>query len=187
MGGSETSPMVWTTEAEAPRGLFGRVIEMTLLKRSLWYEVIFSLCSFGLALYVRFVSDHILPPGFPFLTFFPAVLLTSAFASVRAGIVVAILSGLAARFFFIAPMESFSLTGASAVAMGFYTLVVLTEILLISAVKQALLRLRLAQQRSADLATSSALMFSELQHRVSNNLATVAALLRLQAGQTKDI
>ena len=164
-------------------GLLTRVTEMTLAKRSLWYEIVFSAGAFALALYIRFISDPMLPPGFPFLTFFPAVLLTSAFASVRAGVVVAIISGLASRYFFIAPMESLSLNGASAVAMGFYTLVVLTEILLISAVKQSLLRLRAAQRRSADLATSSALMFSELQHRVSNNLATVAALAAL-AGRT---
>lgn len=182
----ESPAQDWPSAVDAPRGMLARVTEMTLAKRSLWYEIVFSACSFAVALYIRFVSDHILPPGFPFLTFFPAVLLTSAFASVRAGIVVAILSGLAARYFFIMPMETLSLNGASAVAMGFYTLVVLTEILLISAVKQALLRLRSAQKRSADLATSRELMFSELQHRVSNNLATVAALLRLQAGQTSD-
>ena len=186
MDGIETPSQVWPTQGDAPQGMLARVTEMTLAKRSLWYEIGFAASGFALALYARFLCDPILPPGFPFLTFFPAVLLTSAFASVRAGVVVAVASGLAARYFFIAPMESLSLNGASAVAMGFYTLVVLTEILLISAVKQALLRLRAAQQRSDDLATSSALMFSELQHRVSNNLATVAALLRLQAGQTKD-
>lgn len=186
MDGIEPPSQVWPPQGDAPQGILARVTEMTLAKRSLWYEVAFSACAFALALYTRFISDPTLPPGFPFLTFFPAVLLTSAFASVRAGVVVAIVSGLAARYFFIAPIESLGLNGASAVAMGFYTLVVLTEVLLISAVKQALLRLRVAQRRSADLATSRELMFSELQHRVSNNLATVAALLRLQAGQTKD-
>ncbi len=186
MDGLETPSQVWPSQDDAPQGTLARVTEMTLAKRSLWYEIAFAASGFALALYARFLCDPILPPGFPFLTFFPAVLLTSAFASVRAGVVVAVASGLAARYFFIAPIATLSLNGASAVAMGFYTLVVLTEILLISAVKQALLRLRAAQQRSDDLATSSALMFSELQHRVSNNLATVAALLRLQAGQTKD-
>lgn len=183
---SDSSAQNWPFVGDTPVGILARITEMTLTKRSLRYEVVFSVCSFALALYIRFISDDVLPPGFPFLTFFPAVLLTSAFASVRAGVVVAIFSGLASRYFFIIPIESLSLNGASAVAMGFYTLVVLTEILLISAVKETLLRLRAAQRRSSDLATSRELMFSELQHRVSNNLATVAALLRLQAGQTKD-
>ena len=186
MDGIKTPSQVWLSSDGAPQGMLARVTEMTLTKRSPLYEITFSACSFALALYIRFVVDPILPPGFPFLTFFPAVLLTAAFASVRAGLVVAIVSGLASRYFFIAPIHSLGFSGAASVAMGFYTLIVLTEILLISAVKQALLRLRAAQQRSADLATSRELMFSELQHRVSNNLATVAALLRLQAGQTKD-
>lgn len=186
MDGIETPSQLWPSQGDTSQGVFARVTKMTLSKRSLLYEITFAVCAFALALYIRFVCDPILPPGFPFLTFFPAVLLTSAFASVRAGVVVAVASGLAARYFFIMPIASLSLNGTSAVAMGFYALVVMTEILLISAVKQSLLRLRAAQQRSADLANSRALMFSELQHRVSNNLATVAALLRLQAGQTKD-
>ena len=186
MDGIETPAQIWPSGGGAPRSLFARFTEMTLATRSLRFEIAFAVSGFALALYIRFACDPIFPPGFPFLTFFPVVLLTSAFASVRAGIVVAIASGLAARYFFIAPLWSLSLTGASAVAMGFYALVVVTEILLISAIKQALVRLRASQQRSNELAVSSALMFSELQHRVSNNLATVAALLRLQAGQTKD-
>lgn len=183
----ETHSQVWRSRDDARTGVLARITEMTLTKRSALYEIVFSACSFALAWYIRVIADPILPPGIPFLTFFPAVLLTSAFASVRAGLVVALLSGLASRYFFIEPHYSLALNGAAAVAMGFYTLVALTEILLICAVKQALLRLRAAQQRSADLATSRELMFSELQHRVSNNLATVAALLRLQASQTKDV
>lgn len=186
MNGIEAQSQVWVSPSETPQGILGHVTAMTLAKRSVAYEIGFAVCAFGLALYIRFLCDPILPPGFPFLTFFPAVLLTSAFASVRAGVVVAVASGLASRYYFIAPVGALSLSGASAVAIGFYTLVVLTEILLITAIKQTLLRLRASQQRSADLATSRELMFSELQHRVSNNLGTVAALLRLQAGQTKD-
>lgn len=186
MNGIEAPSQVWVCPTEKPQGILGFVTAMTLAKRNLPFEVGFASCAFGLALYIRFLCDPILPPGFPFLTFFPAVLLTSAFASVRAGTVVAVASGLASRYFFIAPVASFGLSGASAVAMAFYTLVVMTEILLITAIKQTLLRLRASQQRSADLATSRELMFSELQHRVSNNLGTVAALLRLQASQTKD-
>lgn len=178
--------LVGPTATELPQGVLARVTALTLAKRSLVYEIGFAVGAFALALYIRLLCDPILPPGFPFLTFFPAVLLTSVFASVRAGTGVAVVSGVAARYFFIAPVGSLALGGASAVAMGFYSLIVLTEILLIHAVKQTLLRLRAAQQRSADLATSRALMFSELQHRVSNNLGTVAALLRLQAAQTKD-
>ena len=155
MNGIEAQSQVWVSPSETPQGILGHVTAMTLAKRSVAYEIGFAVCAFGLALYIRFLCDPILPPGFPFLTFFPAVLLTSAFASVRAGVVVAVASGLASRYYFIAPVGALSLSGASAVAIGFYTLVVLTEILLITAIKQTLLRLRAcatAQRRSGDLA-----------------------------------
>jgi two-component system, sensor histidine kinase PdtaS len=173
-------------EPVSQQDLLSRLAELTLIQRSLAFQGLFGVSSFAVALYLRFALDGSLPPGFPFLTFFPAVLLTAVFATVRAGIVVAVASGLAAWYFFVAPVYSFILTPASTTAMLFYTLIVATELVLISATNQTLLRLRASQRRSADLAQSRELMFSELQHRVSNNLAVVAALLRLQAGQASD-
>lgn len=166
--------------------LLSHLADLTLRERSVLFELTFGTTSFAIALYLRFVVDGSLPPGFPFLTFFPAVLLSAVFASVRAGVLVAIISGLAAWYFFVAPVFSFSINATSATAMVFYSLIVATELFLISAMKLALMRLRNTEKRSADLATSRALMFSELQHRVSNNLAVVAALLRLQAGRSID-
>ena len=173
-------------ELPVENDLLTRLADLTLKKRALLFEVVFGAVVFGLALYIRFAADGVLPPGFPFLTFFPAVLLAAVFASLRTGIAVAVISGLAAWYFFVAPVYSFILTPASTTAMGFYALIVATELLLLAATNQALMRLRAAEKRSAALAQSRALMFSELQHRVSNNLAVVAALLRLQSGQTPD-
>lgn len=167
--------------------LVSRLAHLMLRKRSVLFETAFGATCFAIALVTRFVVDGHLPPGFPFLTFFPAVLLTAVFASVRAGIVVAVASGLAAWYFFVAPVYSLILNPASATAMLFFTLIVTTELLLIGAMKLTLVRLRTLEKHSADLARSRALMFSELQHRVSNNLSVVAALLRLQAGQSKDL
>ena len=166
--------------------LVTHLANMTLRKRSVSFEVVFGASCFAIALYLRFVVDGSLPPGFPFLTFFPAILLTAVLASIRAGIVVAAFSGLAAWYFFVAPVNSLTLNPASATAMVFFTLIVSTELFLITAMKLALKRLRKSEKHSADLAQSRALMFAELQHRVSNNLSVVAALLRLQAGQSKD-
>ncbi|MFN3938847.1 MAG: sensor histidine kinase [Gemmobacter sp.] len=157
-----------------------------LVRRSRTFRVLFAGTTFGLALLVRLLLDGRLPPGFPFLTFFPAVLLTAVFAGTRAGIAVAVASGLAAWFFFVAPFRSFVLTPGSAIAMGFYALITGTELLFIAATERALRMLRQSEIRAASLARSRALMFTELQHRVSNNLATVAALLRLQQGRVGD-
>lgn len=52
--------------------------------------------SFAAALSLRFPLQEILPPGFPFLTFFPAVIVTTYLAGLWPGIAVAGTSGLAA-------------------------------------------------------------------------------------------
>ncbi len=67
--------------------------------------------------------------------------------------------------------------------MGFYVLVTTTELFFIALTAQALRRMREAALRADALARSRDLMFAELQHRISNNLATVGALLRMQSGK----
>ncbi|MBL8561736.1 MAG: DUF4118 domain-containing protein [Gemmobacter sp.] len=137
----------------------------------------------GLAFALRKIVDPALPPGFPFLTFFPAVLLTAIFASIKMGILAAILSGLLAWYFFIPPFTAFSLEPSALVAMGFYVVVTATELFFIWLTALALRHVQAERERSLALAQSRDLMFSELQHRVSNNLATMGALLRLQSAR----
>ena len=70
---------------------------------------------FAVALGVRFAVDHLLPPGFPYLTFFPAIILTTFFFGLRPGIVSALLGGVAAWYFFIGPSGSFAMGGPAAI------------------------------------------------------------------------
>ena len=135
---------------------------------------------------LRQALDESLPPGFPYLTFFPAVLLTAFLAGVKESIVVAALCGLAAWYFFIAPPGSFALTATSAVALGFYVFIVATQIAFIHIAKRALRRLAEEKARSAALAEARGLMFQELQHRVSNHLQVVSSLLKIQRREVTD-
>jgi two-component sensor histidine kinase len=164
----------------------GELGELILTPRSPTFRYAFAVLCFATALSVRFIFDEQLPPGFPFLTFFPAVLLAAVFSGMRLGIAVAIVSGLSSWFFFIPPGWSFHINSGSIVAMIFYTLVVTTELVFIAATGVALRRLAREEKRSFELAHARELMFNELQHRVSNNLATVAALLRMQASRVED-
>ncbi len=50
---------------------------------------------------------NLLPPGFPFLTFFPAIMLTAFIGGTRPGILCAVLSVLSAWYWFIPPFMSF--------------------------------------------------------------------------------
>lgn len=131
----------------------------------------------GLA--ARFLVADLLPPGFPYITFFPAVILASFLFGAREGTLAAVLCGLLAWWFFIPP-AGFALDLGAGVALGFYVLVVGVDIALIHWMQRANAKLAAERERSARLAETRELLFHELQHRVSNNLQVAAALLSLQ-------
>lgn len=141
---------------------------------------------FAVALALRLMLKASLPPGFPYLTFFPAVILTTFVAGTGPGILTAVLSGMAAWWFFIPPENSFALNPGAALALGFYAVIVAVDILLIHVMRTALRRLEEERQRSAELGRQAQVMFSELQHRVSNNLQLISSLLQIQASKTED-
>lgn len=143
-----------------------------------------AICAVALA--VRFVADPWLSPGFPFVSFFPAVILVSFLFGVTDGLVAALLCGLFSWYFFIPPAGSFVLSFTSAVAMVFYLLVVATDIALVHWMQRANARLANERAVSAQLAETRELLFRELQHRVSNNLQVVAGLLSLQRRNVGD-
>ena len=132
-----------------------------------------TLALIAFAYLIRRVIDPILPIGFPYATFFPAVVAAAVLFGMRAGVVAAIAGGALAWYFFIPPFGSFAVTPVTIAAMALYTFVVVTQIALVELLTAA--NRRLAKER-----TTTGLLFRELQHRVSNNLQMVAALLTLQ-------
>lgn len=136
---------------------------------------------------IRIGVDHLLPPGFPFLTFFPAVIISSFLLGRGPGSAAALLCGVLAWYYFIAPRQGFTLGVDTAVALLFYAAVAAVDIALVHWMQQANHRLREERERNADLALRSGLLadrtevlFRELQHRVSNNLQMIGAVLALQ-------
>lgn len=136
--------------------------------------------TFVAALATRFAIAGHLPPGYPFLTFFPAVIITAFVSGTRPGALCALLSGLAAWYYFIPPSDSFTLDSNGAVGMGFYVFIVVIDILIIDAMVRATERLDAERNLSAGLVERQRTMFAELQHRVANNLAIVSGLLMMQ-------
>lgn len=142
------------------------------------YALTLIFCAIAFA--VRWGLDSAFPAGFPFLTFFPAVILSSFLFGVRAGTLAAIVCGLLAWYFFIPPKHAFALAPGTIVALSFYLGVVVVDILLIHWMQSANKSLEAERERNAQLAATRALLFQELQHRVSNNLQMAAAVLHLQ-------
>ncbi|GAA0736929.1 sensor histidine kinase [Sphingomonas japonica] len=138
------------------------------------------------ALVARFAADPLFPTGFPYVTFFPVVILASALFGARQGLLSGVLGGLLSWYFFIGAPDRFELGSGIATALGFYALVVGTDVLIIHWMQRANAKLAAERERSRALADTRELLFRELQHRVSNNLQVVAALLSLQKRQVGD-
>jgi two-component sensor histidine kinase len=139
-----------------------------------------------MAVVLRFELEGTLPPGFPYLTIFPAILISAYFLGPAPGSAVAVAGGLSAWYFFIPPFNSFKLDGATFVALAFYAFVAATEIGLTALAQRARRALEVERKAKEVLAEQRRLMFHELQHRVSNNLATVSGMLKLQRRTVSD-
>lgn len=155
------------------------------------YGVTLLLCL--LALLIRWEADSIFPPGYPFVSFFPAVILSAFLFGVRPGMVAAVLCGFFAWFLFIPPRMSLALDLGSLTAMLFYSAVVAIDIVLVHLMQSATARLRAAREdvrqlaeERGHLAERSQVLFQELQHRVGNNLQMVGAVLALQMRSLSD-
>lgn len=138
------------------------------------------------ALALRFAAEPFLPPGFPFLTFFPAIIVATFVAGAGPGSLCAVLSGVAALYFFIPPAGSLQLDYQSGVAIAFFTIIVAVDILIIDRLTGALAELRREREKAVLHAEQRDTLFMELQHRIGNNLQSVSALLNIQVRAVKD-
>ena len=119
---------------------------------------------FAAAWILRVLTDSSLPSGFPYVTFFPAVIVTSFLFGWRLGILSALLCGVVAWYYFILPINSFALDGAR-VALGFYVFVVATDLALVYGIQTANRRLVLEREVSRDLSKLKDRIVDELQQQ----------------------
>lgn len=118
--------------------------------------------------------------GYPFLLFFPAIIVISVVLDRGTGVFAVILSGVLAWYFFVPPVRSFALLQwTNALPLALYVVVGLFLALSIEALRGSAARLA---RTSADLARADALnklLLADINHRVKNHLTSVNALLRL--------
>ncbi len=129
---------------------------------------------------LRHALDPYLPSGFPFLTFFPVVILTAFFFGLWPGIFSAVMSGVLAWYYFIPPVGQFHIDLPNSVAMLFYMFIVSVDIVLIHFMHRSSDRLTEEEAQTRRLNDDQRVMFQELQHRVANNIQFIASLLNLQ-------
>ncbi|HEX2724937.1 MAG TPA: histidine kinase dimerization/phosphoacceptor domain -containing protein [Beijerinckiaceae bacterium] len=146
----------------------------------------FGLAAFLASFILRWALDPYLPPGLPFVTFFMAVTLTAFVAGLGPGIFVTVLTTVAAWNVFLPPAFSFALDRQGASALVLYVGMSAVNLAVIHLMQVALERLDRERARSAELAGQRELLFTELQHRVANNLQIVSALITVQKASMSD-
>jgi two-component sensor histidine kinase len=111
--------------------------------------------------------------GFGPMTFLPAILLSGLYGGIRIGLAVAAVCILVAWVWFFPPYGTFILAISQIITMITFVSTAALELYVVRKLKLAIDEISSERERSNTL-------FRELQHRVANNLAGVAALLRLR-------
>lgn len=147
------------------------------LRDRVWLAFTLSVAMFIASFQARIHLMDVLPVGFPYLTFFPAVILTTFFCGTWPGVLCAVLSGMASWYYFISPGNPLSFNGSNLLALGFYAFIVAVDIALIHFMQQSGVRMRRERQVTKALYDQQSVMFTELQHRVANNMQFIASIL----------
>ncbi|WP_210164378.1 HWE histidine kinase domain-containing protein [Allorhizobium undicola] len=136
---------------------------------------------------LRFWLDTYLNGTFPYVTFFPAVLLVGFVFGVGPGALMAVLGGLASWYFFIPPYFSFEVSLSTTIAMLLYCFVVITDLGLTALMMRAYRAEKLARAEVEMLAEQQEVMARELDHRLKNVFATINAIISLSQRHASDV
>jgi two-component sensor histidine kinase len=144
-----------------------------LRQKQPWLGLLLGLSVFLFAFLLRFLSGDAMR-DLPFITLLPAILIAAMIGGLRVGVVVAVLSGVAAWYWFLPPQDSFELEWPHGpLSLVFFAVTAAIELYIIRTLNLAV------DQLSAERDLNT-VMFQELQHRVANNLQFVSSLLSYQ-------
>lgn len=134
--------------------------------------------SVGLALLARIGLEGSLSIGLPFITFFPAVVVSAFIGGLGTGVLSLVLSALAATYFFIPPFHSLQMSWGDAVAIVVFLGVGGVIVLLIHLLNEAVDRISLQEQNvRLILETAPAGMIAVDEHGVITLVNTTAETL----------
>ena len=162
---------------------------------------LFAVFLFLVALAARFMLVDLLPaPGFPFLSFFPAVLLAAYLAGLGPGLLAAALSAFAAWAFFMGPpVAPTRMARSDIIALAFFAAILMVDCWVIERMNLAMRRLRSTSMklrtseealvaRQAELSETNRqkdVFLAMLAHELRNPLAPIlsaAQLIAMRAG-----
>jgi two-component sensor histidine kinase len=131
---------------------------------------------------------------FPFLLFFPALILSAVLFNQGSGLVATVLSAILSAYFFLEPIGSFAIQDPGQflgwclfVVIGIaVTLIIEAQHSAYRQLKQAHAELKQAHEATCASEAEKAELLVETNHRIMNNLHTVISLLHLQARSAKE-
>ena len=140
----------------------------------------------GMAFWLRLAIDHVLPPGFPFLTFFPAIILTTFMLGMWPGIACALMGGILSLYYLLPTSNSFEMLPSTWVAIGFYVFISIAFILMLTTMDSALRRADIAQRQAEANSEFQSVMAREMNHRIKNLFGVIVSIVRLTAKSSPD-
>ena len=129
----------------------------------------------GMAWQLRIATDALLPSSYPYITFFPAVIITSFLFGIRLGSLSAVMCGLIALYYFVGPGETFSTYGV-VVALALYTFAVTIVLLFVRGIQSTNKQLIIEREISLGLAKAKAEVVVELEQRIAEKNQAIADL-----------
>ncbi|MBL0403769.1 DUF4118 domain-containing protein [Microvirga aerilata] len=124
---------------------------------------------------------------FPFLLFFPAIILSAVLFNRGSGLVATVLSAVLSAYFLFEPIGSFAIRDPGQF-LGWCLFVVIGIVitLVIEAEHASYRQLKRAHEATRASEADKAELLIESNHRIMNNLHTVISLLHLQARSAKE-
>ncbi len=111
----------------------------------------------------RYALDPVLPTGFPFVTYLPAVLLVALVAGQSPALLTAAIGMVVAWYLFLAPVHSFAIDGAAAIALLLYAATCAIGLRIIGHMEMLTGELTVERDRNAGFAAESAALAAEAQ------------------------
>ncbi len=131
--------------------------------------------------FIRWSFDAMLPPGLPFLTFFPAVIIAAFCLGPWPAILASVTGMLLSWYYFIPPFHSFALNASVGLALGLYLAVVIADILLTYVAIGAIVDSDRANKAREELMEFQEILIKELDHRIKNLFSVMSSLVKLSA------
>ena len=149
-----------------------------------WIRYVSATVIILLAFTLRVVTEPAMT-GYPFLLFFPAIVVISIAFDRGTGVYAVGLSAALSWYFFIPVRASFRLeTWGAAVPLVLYVLVGLFIALIVEALRHTAQRLQATKVDLEKAVALNRLLLVDINHRVKNHLASATALLRLTLRET---